>query len=68
MKFETFLDKIKEGAALKVLAFDLETHYKCDWDLKRFKRICENYRGSRTYYAILRGTSEDFRKQIRAKK
>ena len=65
MTFEKYLDLIKSGETIKNLADYLENFYKSDWDLRTIRRICENYRGSKTYYVIMRNTSEIFRARVK---
>lgn len=62
---DEFLSQIRAGMPIKTLALYFEHFYSPIWDLDKIKRTFEGYRGNKTYYKVLKETSEEF--QIRIK-
>ena len=53
---------------IKTLALYFEHFYTPDWDLDKIKRTFEGYRGNKTYYRVLRETSETFQEKIKSER
>tara|TARA_X000001382_G_scaffold123472_1_gene107280 strand:- start:454 stop:663 length:210 start_codon:yes stop_codon:yes gene_type:complete len=62
---DEFLNQVRAGASIKILALGLEHFYSPTWDMERVKRTFEGYRGNKTYYKVLRETSDEFQERFK---
>ena len=62
---DEFLNQVRVGLPIKTLALSLEHFYDSSWDMDKVKRTFEGYRGNKTYYKVLRETSDKFQERFK---
>ena len=62
---DEFLNQVRVGASIKILALGLEHFYDSSWDMEKVKKTFEGYRGNKTYYKVLRETSDEFQERFK---